>query len=141
MTWSAALSLTPSNWTISGRAISRRPCSAKASTTRLSCGDSERVANSTTFSSTKPRKILGSDSYSSRKKDGRDINLVHKTPYLKGFRRWFCKQSPKASVTNSQNPEPPLSDNTIKARTEGSSFHVSCGSRSELEDLPRRESR
>src|ERR1700675_3228290 len=61
MTWSAALGPSPSSLIMSIRATSRRPLSLRASTTRLSCGDSVRVVNSMFFSFTKHPKTGGFD--------------------------------------------------------------------------------
>ena len=54
ITWSAALGLPPSSWTISARVASRRRRSVSARTTLLSCADNDRVIGSMSFSVTKP---------------------------------------------------------------------------------------
>ena len=54
ITLSAALVVAPSSLIISGRPTSRRFCSARASTTRLSCGDKVRTVESMIFLLTKP---------------------------------------------------------------------------------------
>ena len=61
ITLSAALALPPSSWTISGRPTSRRFCSARASTTLLSCGDKVRTVKSIIFLLTKPPVLGGFD--------------------------------------------------------------------------------
>src|SRR5208282_1760286 len=61
ITLSAALALAPSSLIISGRSTSRRFCSARVSTTLLSCGDKVRTVKPMIVFLTEPPDFWGFD--------------------------------------------------------------------------------